>query len=140
MCICVLPFAGPAVSNSNGVWCVVVMVCLARSVGGQAPKVAFANASGGRWWRAQNPNPSQYGLIPGLPCQTAVVCGAGWWWCISFDVAAVVSITFAGESGGRVVWGQKPKTKRKGSVSGCVCANTAKMGCCIYIATHRVVT
>ena len=102
-----------------------------------ATKVAFENASGGRWWRAENPKPSQYGLIPGLPCQTAMVGGAGWWWCLSFEVAAVVGITFAG---GRGVWGQKPKTECKGSVLGCVCANTAQMGCCIYAATHHVVT
>ena len=114
-------------------WCVSLNVLVTM-------KVVFANTSGGRSWKAENLKPSQYGLILGLPCQMAMVGGAGWWWCISFGVAAVVGITFAGESGGRGVWGQKPKTKHKGSVLGCVFANTAEIGCCIYTETHHVVT
>jgi hypothetical protein len=58
------------VSGAGWLWCVSPEVVAAMDV-------AFANASGGRGLRAENPKPSHYGLVPGLPCQTAMVGGAG---------------------------------------------------------------
>ena len=36
--------------------------------------------------------PSHCGLVLGLSCQTAMLGGGRWWWCVSFDVAAVTDI------------------------------------------------
>ena len=90
---------------------------------------AFANASGVRGLWAENPKPSHYGLVPGLLCQTAMVEGGGWWWSVLFETAVVMGIAFTNASGGKGVLGQKPKTERKGSVSGCICAIEAERGC-----------
>ena len=40
----------------------------------------------------QNLKPSHCGLVLGLSCQTAMLGGGRWWWCVSFDVAAVTDI------------------------------------------------
>ena len=84
---------------------------------------------------AETLKPSHCGLVPDLLCQTARVGGGGWWWCISLEVAAVTGVAFANASGGRGVWGRKPKTERKGSVSGCISTTSAERGCCIDTAT-----
>ena len=89
--------------------------------------IVFTNESRRRGLRAKNPKPSHYGLVLGLPCQMAMVGGAGWWRCILVEVVGVVGITFANVSGGRGVWG-------------CVYANAAGLSCRIYTATHHAVT
>ena len=76
---------------------------------------------------AETLKPSHCDLVPGLLCQTARVGGGGWWWCISLEVVAVTGVAFANASGGKGVWGRKPKTKRKGSGLGCGCAASAGM-------------
>ena len=57
-----------------------------------ATDIVFVNVSRVRGLRAENLKPSHYGLVPGLLCQMVMVGGAGWWWCISLKVVAVMVI------------------------------------------------
>ena len=61
------------------------------------------------------------------------------WWYGADEAVVVVGLCVRKRERGEGVWGRKPETERTGSVSGCVCANTAEIGCCTDTATHRTV-
>ena len=58
------------------------------------------------------------------------------WWYGADEAVVVVGPCVRKHELGEGVWGRKPETEHTGSVSGCVCANTAEIGCCTDTATH----
>ena len=109
-----LPCQTAMVGDAGWCWCVSLEVVVVVDV-------AFANASGRRGLGAKNPKPSRCGLVPSLPCQTAMVGGAEWCWCVSLEVVVAADVAFTNTSGGRWLEAKNPKPSRCGLVPSLPC-------------------
>ena len=69
----------------------------------------------------RNLKPSHCGLVPGLPRQMAILGGGRWWWCVSFEVAAVTDVCIRKCERREGVDAENPKPSHYGLVPGLLC-------------------
>ena len=100
--------SGPAMSNGDGWWCGMVVLCLARSGGGCGHHVR--KREWGEGVEGQKPETKRLRLGSG-PAVSNDDGGwyTGWWWCISLEVVAVTGIAVTNASGGGGFEDENPK-------------------------------